>query len=213
MKSSAKMKALVLLAVIGTYTLIIAGTLGVYGCTPNTEEKAEASSLDQPLEEQVVSINWSPNSDCSICHTDQQASTENMMCMAGLHFSQTALNCSSCHIDTNAELSATHEGIDTLSRLPARLKSTGVLSSTCTEEGCHDDESARVVATAEVTFFADSTGRVVNPHDLPSNERHATVQCSDCHKGHEVVLEENYIEICYECHHTQTFECIACHDV
>lgn len=190
---------------------VVVACVGVYGCAP---QAAEPSSSDVGAEDspgEAIAIMWSPESDCTMCHVREAATMADTSCQAGSHASRD-VTCVTCHSDDES-LSSLHDGVDTSTKVPSRLKTTRVSQETCTASGCHDDSQARIAATASVSYVADSTGRIANPHDLPPISQHEVISCADCHKGHKAVAQKDYIEFCYSCHHTETFSCDACHEI
>lgn len=77
---------------------------------------------------------------------------------------------------------------------------------------CHDAEELKV-KTVDSTVLVDAKGKTVNPHDLPSNEDHASIQCTNCHTEHsaESAVEKAPKE-CLSCHHAGVYECNTCHE-
>ena len=72
---------------------------------------------------------------------------------------------------------------------------------------------ALIAATAASTALTDENGTVVNPHDLPAVEDHASLTCVSCHKGHaDDTIEESAMKACVLCHHESVFECYTCHE-
>jgi Zn finger protein HypA/HybF involved in hydrogenase expression len=69
------------------------------------------------------------------------------------------------------------------------------------------------VLTSAVTVLTDSEGTTVNPHELPTNEKHADITCSSCHKMHNSIsdIPKKAKATCATCHHKDVYECGTCH--
>lgn len=176
------------------------------GCSPQAPSDKSGSGSDAG-KEPVVSVAFSMSADCVACHAEEQASTENGACLASKHVGEAT--CTTCHADESA-LTKVHEGATSDAKKPKRLKKTDVKSEIC--QSCHSDD-ARTAATAAITVCTDSEGTTVNPHDLPSNDDHASIECINCHEEH---TEKDALELapeeCLSCHHADVYECNTCHD-
>ena len=80
--------------------------------------------------------------------------------------------------------------------------------------------AASAFASSEVpqldsTALTDDKGTTVNPHDVPSNEKHEEnpATCTDCHNNHSKDLPKDSMRYCAQCHHRGTFECGTCHEL
>lgn len=177
------------------------------GCAPKASDgSASAGGESAPADAVQVDFAWSESSDCSMCHTKEQASFEDAACMASQH-KETA--CASCH-DDSATLATVHEGATAEKAAKAVLKATGVDAATC--ESCHAlDEVA--AATADLTVLTDTKGTVVNPHALPESADHAEIACTSCHQAHVsgATIEKRAQRACASCHHADVYECYTCH--
>jgi hypothetical protein len=179
----------------------------VYGCTPRQANLAENALAEETT---PIAIEWSLDSDCSVCHTTQDATMEDATTTAGMHAvaADAQSTCISCHTDETS-MANVHKGVEAEPNIEAFLKRTEVPSENCTASGCHDtDETSRIEATASLTTFTDSKGTVVNSHAVPTGEGHKDLACSSCHKGHG---ETRGVDYCYGCHHQRVFECNTCH--
>lgn len=118
--------------------------------------------------------------------------------------------CSSCHTDEGA-LAEVHEGATSEDKMPKRLKHTAVSAESC--EACHPGLDELAAKTVDSAVLTDSNGTVVNPHDLPDNERHQDIVCGDCHAVHESGgVQETAPKACTSCHHAGAYECGTCHE-
>lgn len=70
-----------------------------------------------------------------------------------------------------------------------------------------------VAATADSTALTDSSGTVVNPHDLPAVKDHDSITCTTCHDVHdpEPDAAKTASKKCLSCHHEGVYECYTCH--
>jgi uncharacterized protein YceK len=149
---------------------------------------------------------WSPDTDCTTCHTTETASMSDSACLVSKHVAQ-GVTCSTCHTDNDA-LAAAHEDMST-AKTPTKLKKTTVDESVCLN--CHD-KTELAENTTNVTVCTDSQGTTVNPHDLPVNDNHATITCVDCHEMHSTDTAETLApEKCISCHHANVYQCYTCH--
>lgn len=172
------------------------------GCSP-ASESSSSSSTD--MSDDSVPATWSMDSDCGLCHDSEQASQQDSQCLVSKH---DQLSCTDCHNDEQA-LTTVHDGASKPTK-KVQLKDTSVSSDTCL--ACHD-KSQLIAATAGVTVCTDSQGTTVNPHDLPANDKHATINCIDCHEMHSTETADTLApDECLSCHHKDVYECYTCHD-
>ena len=76
--------------------------------------------------------------------------------------------------------------------------------------GSQEDLAAKTEACAILT---DANGTVVNPHALPENEDHTTIDCGSCHSMHsDDTIEDTAKKACKGCHHMDVYECNTCHE-
>ncbi|WP_251231589.1 cytochrome c3 family protein [Adlercreutzia aquisgranensis] len=204
-------------------TMILA-TVAFAGCAPDSRsgasvsdadaqsaapgESDEDAAADQDEAAPSVAVEWTAQSDCSICHGTEHSSFEDGQTGAFAH-AQMADDCMACHED-EAALSEVHEGITMDAKPAKKLKKTEVGEEVCLS--CHgDDDFAGATASSEV--LVDSNGTVVNPHELPENEEHGQIVCADCHKVHSSTPRENAAQaVCVGCHHSGVYECYTCHE-
>lgn len=190
--------------------VLIAGLLLINGCAPRQTTGNDTSGDpvgDDPSGVPAMTVEWSPQSDCSMCHSAEELSKGDATTAAGMHPASTQVDCMSCHNDTSG-LTKAHDGVLVDDKAATRLRTTKVTSETCTASGCHDDEAARKEVTAGLTLLTDNNGTTVNPHDLPTGEGHNAISCSSCHKGHETIEADKF---CITCHHEHVYECGTCH--
>ena len=127
---------------------------------------------------------------------------------AAMHAADFGFECSTCHEDSD-KLAKAHSKLNS-GKEATRLKKTAVESKVCT--ACHDLEEL-AEATEGCTTLTDSEGTTVNPHDLPENDEHASIDCADCHQVHETgkSLSQTAKTACGNCHHAGVYECGTCH--
>lgn len=173
-------------------------------CSPKAPDESSAGADEAtPL----VVVEFSMDSDCGVCHSDEQASAADSACLASRHADQTT--CITCHSDESA-LTKAHDGATVDDKKPTKLKRTAVDSEACLS--CHAGED-RIAATADVTVCTDSEGTVVNPHDLPASGDHGSIVCSDCHAEHKAEsADELAPKQCVSCHHADVYQCYTCHE-
>lgn len=203
-------KRAALLAVCASVLVCAAGLGCLQGCAPQaTSEGASGSGQPQAAaaSASVTLTDWTPETDCSTCHSTEATSRQDAACTASLH---TSLQCADCHTDTTT-LAKQHEGASSDDRMPSRLKQTTVDSSVCL--GCHDQDEI-AAESAACTALADAEGTTVNPHQLPDTETHGHIVCTDCHTMHEeqTDLQADAKAYCLTCHHADVFECYTCHE-
>jgi predicted CXXCH cytochrome family protein len=203
-------------ATVVVLTLLFAAlALLLLACSPRSASNTGAnnqSETEQSAEgdiPSVVSIQWSPETDCGVCHGTEAESATDSSCDAYLH---ATMSCVECHDNTD-RLSTMHEGVTTADRIPTRLKQTAVTEETCVE--CHAADEAHLEATA-TKALTDVNGTGVNPHNLPVTETdsHAQIICSDCHEMHSSAAKraEKATKLCQSCHHSGVYECYTCHE-
>ena len=149
--------------------LVFLGTLGL-AASAQAASSPKGSGTAAP----AVSTPFSLDLDCTGCHTDAAADTENPKCLLSFH---EAAGCTSCH-NNEAALEKKHAKMDTkdpnkVRRLSAKNR---VAAETC--ENCHKPEDL-AKATEKSTALTDKNGMVVNPHDLPEGHFDEKVTCTD----------------------------------
>jgi hypothetical protein len=173
-----------------------------FGCAPRQAADQEGNiTVDIPP--------WSMESDCSTCHTLEVKSESDSSYLYSLHKSSFEDGCIECHDQTD-KLVQVHAAATVDDATAERLKKTVVSSDTC--ESCHTLADLAVL-TADSVVLSDSNGKTVNPHELPANDNHQIINCSDCHKMHQPksqLAESSQME-CISCHHENVYECNTCH--
>jgi hypothetical protein len=202
-----------LMVVLGLCALMVS-ILVINGCAPRQRQVTDGGDEPSTVDVPVMTVEWSPQSDCAMCHSAEDLSRSDVVTTAGMHNPSaisTQVDCMTCHNDTSG-LTAAHNGVSPSDKLPTRLRSTKVTTETCTASGCHDDEADRKQVTVGVTVLTDSEGLTVNPHDLPTGEGHFNITCSSCHSGHVASEPE---DLCLTCHHEDVYGCgeSVCHAV
>jgi DNA replicative helicase MCM subunit Mcm2 (Cdc46/Mcm family) len=197
------MKKRRLILTCGIFIFMFALLAVAQGCVPRQAvEQGEGMG-----EELVLSMPWSSDMDCGICHKTELASKDDTAYLYAMHTMQPNMDCVDCHDDA-AALEQVH--LDYSASLPERLSKTSADTAAC--YSCHDTEELATITVAS-TVLVDDKGTVVNPHDLPVNSDHAVIVCSDCHKTHALRadLDEAAMSVCIGCHHERVFECNTCH--
>ena len=192
--------------------LAVAGfvlAVAAVGCgSSEPAEGTEAAAAEATATTQAQPINWTPESDCSMCHTAEAASLDDPACLASAHAS-VGVTCTTCHADAEG-LSAAHSRVTfDMTDGGSALVATSVDISVCA--GCHDT-TALAAITAASTVLIDDNGTTANPHALPANAEHSEFDCTSCHKVHSTTpLETTAMRTCTSCHHAFVFECGTCH--
>lgn len=206
-KSTTKSKVLACVAVCVAIACVSVAMLA--GCSPKQSDNAGAYSGDSTSTQQG-DFSFSMDSDCMTCHmTQAQASADpNCFLQKGDHAS---IECVTCH-DDESGLTSAHKDVQYGDKEPKRLKSTTTDSEICLS--CHGSYEELAQKTADSTVLTDSKGTTVNPHEVPGlNEKHASIQCTDCHQPHSGEdAAAGAADTCTTCHHTGVYECYTCHD-
>lgn len=182
--------------------------LCAYGCAPQEpSESAAASDGKTPVLQ--GDFTFSTDADCSVCHETEGTSMSDAAYPAANH---AALACIDCHGDVDG-LSSVHEGVAYGDKVAKRLKSTEVDESTCLTQACHGSYESLAEKTASSTVLTDSNGTTENPHALPENEDHETIDCGSCHDMHASDgIADTAQKACQGCHHMGVYECNTCHE-
>ncbi|MGV8084436.1 MAG: cytochrome c3 family protein [Coriobacteriia bacterium] len=195
----------------GTVSLVLvclAFALGAAGCSAGKAKASadEGSQTSTTSETTAKPIEWTIESDCSPCHKSESATDSK--CLAATHAAANVA-CASCHADVNG-LTSAHEGV-TANDVKATVAMTKTTVSSDTCKSCHD-VAAVAAKAAGSTALTDANGTVVNPHELPANSDHATLECTSCHKAHSTTaVATTAMRACTSCHHANVFECGTCH--
>lgn len=195
-------------AMVGLTMACLAFAVSAAGCS--SASKSEASTPEKSAAAETKGsakpITWSADSDCAVCHKDE--STTDSKCLAATHAAN-QVACASCHADEGG-LADAHEGITAADvKKSVAMTKTKVSVESC--KSCHDMTSV-AAATAGSTALTDANGTVVNPHALPENSDHATLECVSCHKAHSsTAVATTAMRACTSCHHANVFECGTCH--
>lgn len=193
--------------------VVLGCSLALFACSPSSASPSASSGSDAPSgDAEVLQAEWSMESDCTTCHTEEAASMEDAALLASSHAS---FACTNCH--TEADIAASHEGVtaapDEEQQRAIRKKGrTMGTSDFCLQ--CHGSLEELAAKTADVTLVQDSNGTVVNPHAIPENASHeedGVQQCYNCHWLHST--SPSPITNCNTCHHQGVFECGTCHSM
>lgn len=196
---------------IAIFVVIVIATTAacVYGCAPKeTSEQATAQS-DEEAPVMQGDFSFSADSDCATCHETEGGSMTDGNCPAANHAAQ---SCIDCHTDIDG-LTSVHDGVAYGDKTAKRLKKTVVDEATCLTDVCHGSYEALAEKTASSTILTDNGGTTVNPHDMPVNEDHETIDCGSCHDMHASDdIAKTAQKACQSCHHMGTYECYSCHE-
>lgn len=190
--------------------LLLAGCLAA--CAPHAatsgETLADSGDSSESTEAASVEFAWSPDADCTMCHSTEATSMTSATHQIGASHGDVA--CTTCHTQEEALVTA-HEKVEATDTKGAKkLKSTEVPREACLS--CHESDYTPE-AISEENYLVDDQGTAVNPHDLPESESHATVVCANCHQMHsEDSLLETAATACTNCHHQNVYQCYTCHE-
>ena len=210
-------RRLVVLAVLGVVLALTAAMWTLAGCAPKAEPSAPAASEQKDgnggssaMDGQPV--NWTMDSDCSMCHTGEAASATDASCPQASAHEAEGVTCVQCHTD-EAVLSTEHADVKFGDKAATKATVVTVDPETCIS--CHGTMEEMAAKTADSTALTDDKGTTVNPHDVPSNEKHEEnpATCTDCHNNHSKDLPKDSMRYCAQCHHRGTFECGTCHEL
>lgn len=212
-------RRLVVLAVLGVVLALTAAMWTLAGCAPKAESEAPAESGQQAegsgsgasaMDGQPV--NWTMESDCSMCHTSEAESATDAACPQAKAHEAEGVACAQCHTDEGT-LSAEHADVKFGDKPASKPTAITVDPATC--ESCHGTLEDMAAKTADSTALTDDKGTTVNPHERPAGEKHEEnpATCTDCHNNHSKDLPKDSMRYCAQCHHRGTFECGTCHEL
>ena len=184
---------------------VFACILSIGGCSKSGEPTKEGGN-----DQNNNATAWSMKSSCVTCHKTEGKSGQDPNTTYAVHYTALKLDCTTCHKDDDGKLSKAHE--DIAGKQPStELKRTEVAVNVCSD--CHSKDEM-VSATESLEVFRDFNGIVINPHDLPTNDSHAKMNCGSCHVMHDGSKNAAEIaaEACKQCHHAGFEPCKNCHD-
>jgi len=190
----------------GCVSVLIVASLAGCGGSPQNDGVRDSGTTGGTSGQTVVdgaAFAWSPDADCTGCHTSEAASQQDPSCQAARHAD---LPCGQCHTEA-AVLADAHEGVKVGDRMPKKASMETVDQQTCVD--CHGTYADLALRTASSTALTDQNGTVVNPHAVPSNAKHdANITCMSCHTMHAPMDAGKF---CTSCHHRGIYECGTCH--
>ena len=180
-------RRLVVLAVLGVVLALTAAMWTLAGCAPKAEPSAPAAS-------------------------EQKDGNGGSSAMDGQPVNWTMDSCVQCHTD-EAVLSTEHADVKFGDKAATKATVVTVDPETCIS--CHGTMEEMAAKTADSTALTDDKGTTVNPHDVPSNEKHDAnpATCTSCHNNHSKDQAKDAMKYCAQCHHRGTFECGTCHEL
>ena len=176
-----------MLAVLGVVLALTAAMWTLAGCAPKAEPSAPAASEQKDgnggssaMDGQPV--NWTMDSDCSMCHTVEAASATDASCPQASAHEAEGVTCVQCHTD-EAALSTEHADVKFGDKAATKATVVTVDPETCIS--CHGTMEEMAAKTADSRRSPTTKrGTTVNP-DVPSNEaRGEPATCTDCHNNH-----------------------------
>lgn len=185
--------------------------LFAWGCAPREAASGGQDGSDATTGSAgsaAVDAAWSPEIDCTACHAKEATTSSDVKCIAGSHTTAQSFKCVTCHADEET-LAEVHKDMNS-GKAPKKLKKTTVDQELCLS--CHN-QSDLASKTASSTILTDDQGTAVNPHDMPTNDDHASTTCINCHKGHSTDgVQKEAPSYCTSCHHENVYECGTCHE-
>ncbi|WP_035578805.1 multiheme c-type cytochrome, partial [Eggerthella sp. 1_3_56FAA] len=158
-------RRLVVLAVLGVVLALTAAMWTLAGCAPKAEPSAPAASEQKDgnggssaMDGQPV--NWTMDSDCSMCHTVEAASATDASCPQASAHEAEGVTCVQCHTD-EAALSTEHADVKFGDKAATKATVVTVDPETCIS--CHGTMEEMAAKTADSTALTDDKGTTVNP--------------------------------------------------
>lgn len=139
----------------------------ISGCSPEAPSGEGKGSSDKAA---VVTIDWSMQSDCSACHSDQGASQTNSACLASVH-AENKTACTTCHGDEVCE--SCHGSYSDLAAATPDVVLTDV------EGTAVNPHAAKGLNTDHEDGF--SCGSCHVEHEESNVLEAADITCSNCH--------------------------------
>lgn len=214
-------RRLVVLAVLGVVLALTAAMWTLAGCAPKAESDAPAKSEQQAEGSDSSSgasamdgqpVNWTMDSDCSMCHTSEAESETDAACPQGTAHKAENIDCVQCHTEEST-LKTEHADVKFGDKVATKATVATVDPATC--ESCHGTLEDMAAKTADSTALTDDNGTTVNPHERPAGEKHEQnpATCTDCHNNHSKDLQKDAKKYCAQCHHRGVYECGTCHEL
>ena len=192
------------------------------GCAPKAESQDGGSAPESSASSGADAggagamdgqpVNWTMESDCSLCHTSEAASAADAACPQGTAHEAEGVTCTQCHTEESV-LATEHADVKFGDKVATKATVITVDAATC--ESCHGTLEDMASKTADSTALTDDKGTTVNPHERPAGEKHDEnpATCTDCHNNHSKDLNKDAMKYCAQCHHRGTFECGTCHEL
>jgi predicted CXXCH cytochrome family protein len=190
---------------LSIFTLVLMLIVTVFiGCAP----RQAPADLSEP-ELTTILPEWSMQSDCSTCHLSAEDSRKDTAVLASNTEHATA-DCVTCHEDESGLSEAHKDATSAPTQEITRLRKSDISNESCLS--CHDSAEIAQLTVAS-TALTDKDGTVVDPHNLPVNDNHATINCGSCHTMHKpAAVNEDAYKLCAGCHHQEIFTgCETCH--
>ena len=155
-------RRLVVLAVLGVVLALTAAMWTLAGCAPKAEPSAPAAAEQKDgnggssaMDGQPV--NWTKDSDCSMCHTVEAASATDASCPQASAHEAEGVTCVQCHTD-EAALSTEHADVKFGDKAATKATVVTVDPETCIS--CHGTMEEMAAKTADSTALTDDKGTV-----------------------------------------------------
>ncbi|AGA69134.1 doubled CXXCH motif-containing protein [Desulfitobacterium dichloroeliminans LMG P-21439] len=178
-------------------SLVMVGA--IVGCSGTAKVSTPPATGETTPPSSVAEAWWSPDMDCSVCHSKNVESMGNSTLTISQH-AQAGQKCVDCHgLET---LQEAHKGG---SKVPGVIN-VRMPKEMCFE--CHGSYEEIATRTADSTVLEKKEGGYVNPHVRPNENHEDNVECYECHKMH---MDYNNKANCLSCHHTGELTCYTCH--
>lgn len=196
-------------AVAGAIAIMSLGTLGCAPRATNLSDSGEGQQTEANAAAMTGDFTFSADADCTTCHSTEGDSLSDATMPASNHATQ---ECTTCHSDIDG-LANAHDGVQFGDKSPKRLKTTAVDTTACFSSSCHGSQEDLAAKTESCAILTDANGTVVNPHALPENDDHTSVDCGSSHSMHsDDAVEATAKKACKGCHHMDVYECNTCHE-
>ena len=197
-------------SIIRLATIMVLVLAALAGCAPQTTDVGNAAEGQGKSTAETITVEWSFEGDCGICHSNEMATLSDAALCASVHQNEATAQCISCHTD-EATLEKVHDGKTADDKPAKRLKKTSVLAETCQSAGCHDLSPEEMIEKASgYEGLVDANGTRVNAHEVMTlTPGHAETTCISCHSMHKPTVDA--ASTCVACHHAGVYECNTCH--
>lgn len=194
MESEAKRPCRLAFAAIIAAVLVVAALTGtLMGCAPSApaSDSNGSGTAAAPAEQEAGGddamagqpVNWTMESDCVTCHTDE------------------------------AVLAEVHDGIAMGDKPATKATVVTVDEATCIACHGDLSEVAVLTADSTALTDDKGTVVNPHERPAGEKHEANPATCTDCHNNHSKDLPKDAMKYCAQCHHRGTFECGTCHEL